>query len=227
MSAVVLSVAEDQSVEIPDVRNLAAFRRWAASERFPEQGRIDYLAGRIEVEMSPERAFSHGTPKVEIIRALANFLQEHDLGLLFADRMRVSSSDGDLSVEPDVVLVTHDSLTAGRVNLKPASQPGSTDFVEIEGGPDLVVEIVSPSSLVKDTERLPVAYYQAGVREYWIVDALGDELRFQVHGRGRKGFSARRVDGTGFHRSDVLDRRVRFTRRQTPQGFFAYQLLID
>jgi Uma2 family endonuclease len=227
MSAVVLSVADDQSVEIPDVRSLTAFRRWAASKQFPEQGRIDYLAGRIEVEMSPERAFSHGTTKVEIIRALANFLAEQELGLLFADRMRVSSSAGDLSVEPDVVLVTHARLESGQVELKPAASPGTADFVELIGGPDLVVEIVSPSSVVKDTERLPDAYFLAGVREYWIVDALGDDLQFQVFGRGRKGFVARRLDVAGYHRSDVLDRRVRFTRRQTPQGFFAYRLLID
>jgi Uma2 family endonuclease len=35
----------------------------------------------------------------------------------------------------------------------------------VEGGPDLVVEIVSDSSEEKDLDRLPRAYFSAGVRE--------------------------------------------------------------
>jgi len=43
-----------EQIEIPTIHNLAEFRRWALSEDFPERGRIDYIAGKIEVDMSPE-----------------------------------------------------------------------------------------------------------------------------------------------------------------------------
>jgi hypothetical protein len=50
MSTVLL----EHEIEIPTIRNLAEFRQWALSDDFPDRGRIDYIAGRIEVDMSPE-----------------------------------------------------------------------------------------------------------------------------------------------------------------------------
>ncbi len=54
-------VLEDR-VEIPlNLDNLAAFRRWVLADQFPQEGRIDFVEGQIEVEMSPEDLFTHGT----------------------------------------------------------------------------------------------------------------------------------------------------------------------
>ena len=100
---------EDQ-LEIPAIQDLAEFRRWAASDGFPEAGRIDYVAGRIEVDMAPEELHTHGKLKVELVRVLANRVRELDLGELYTDRTRVSCPEADLSVEPDLVLVTEESL---------------------------------------------------------------------------------------------------------------------
>ena len=52
------SVIFEERVEIPlTLRSLADFRGWAQSEGLPERGRIDYISGRIEVDMSPEDLF--------------------------------------------------------------------------------------------------------------------------------------------------------------------------
>jgi Uma2 family endonuclease len=225
MSNSVICFADE--VEVPlDVRTLKAFRRWAFSKDFPEHGRIDYIGGRIEVDMSPERAFSHGTPKVELIRVLANLLEQRDFGMLFSDRMRVTSLEADLSTEPDLVLVTYKSLEDGRVALGEPSHSAPGDFLEIQGGPDLVVEIVSPSSIRKDTRDLPRAYFAAGVREYWLVDALGDEFHFQIYARGRSGFAARRSDRYGFQKSGVLGGSVSMEQRITSRGLPSYRVTI-
>ena len=66
----VTTVIFEEQLETPLVRSLADFRKWATSDEFPEHVRIDYLAGRIEVDMSPED-FCHGTPKTEIVSVLA------------------------------------------------------------------------------------------------------------------------------------------------------------
>ena len=61
------SVIFEEQIEVPlRWRSLADFRRWAASDEFPEKGRIDFIAGRIEVDMSPEDLFCHGTLKSEL-----------------------------------------------------------------------------------------------------------------------------------------------------------------
>ena len=75
------SVLIEEQVEIPlGIACLADFRQWALSDDFPERGRIDFIAGRIEVDMSPEDLFTHGTLKSEIageIKDRVNHLDNH------------------------------------------------------------------------------------------------------------------------------------------------------
>lgn len=194
----------------PGIDSLADFRRWALSDEFPERVRIDYICGMIEVELMPERLSSHGAVKVEIVRVLANRVREVDLGEVFVDQARVSSPAANLSAEPDIVVLRHEAIETGGVRLVPTSD--DEDFVEIEGGPDLVVEIVSPSSVGKDLRRLPPAYFDAGVREYWLIDARRDDLVFRLFRRGQGGFEETPADPAGFRRSDVLARRYRLDR---------------
>ena len=59
----------------------------------------------------------------------------------------------------------------------------------IEGAPDLVVEVLSPSTFYKDLRRKMAVYAQFGVREYWIVDR--DKQAIEVYGRQRKGLELR------------------------------------
>lgn len=58
-------------------------------------------------------------------------------------------------VEPDVVVVCDPSRISKR---------------GVEGAPDMVVEVVSPSSVGMDYITKTARYRHAGVREYWIVD---------------------------------------------------------
>ena len=73
------------------------------------------------------------------------------------------------------------------------------------------MEIVSNSSVVKDTRDLRAAYHAAGIREYWIIDARGAEIRFQIlHWRKSAYFTAPRADG--WQRSRVFSRWFELTR---------------
>ncbi|MGA2033058.1 MAG: Uma2 family endonuclease [Thermoguttaceae bacterium] len=218
------SVLFEEQVEIPFVHSLADFRDWAASESFPERGRIDFITGRIEVDMSPEDLFSHGTLKTEIVRALGNIVKAAGMGQLFSDCTRVSSPDADLSVEPDIVFIAEESLDSGRIRLVPKASLEPGRYVELEGPADLIVEIVSDSSATKDTQRLPAAYWRAGVREFWLADARGPALLFQIYHAGPSAYQPAQADSEGFQYSTVLAKWFRLTRQSASHGRWTYDL---
>lgn len=211
----------------PQARGLAGFREWTRSESFPEDGRIDYLGGDLEFEMSPEDLHTHGTVKTAIAAELYSRIARVGLGFVFADRTRVSSPTSDLSVEPDLVAVLFSSLDAGRVRQIPASGKGPGRFIELEGAPDLVVEIVSDSSVRKDTRILPPRYARAGVRELWRVDARGGELSFEVRLLAGGEYRLSKPAADGWTESAVLGGKVRLRREPTRHGGWLYELLVE
>ena len=218
-------VFQPDGIEIPArITSLARFRRWALSESFPERGRIDWVAGRLEVDMSPEDLFTHGTPKAAIVAALVTLLQPKRRGLVFTDRTRVSCPDADLSAEPDVLVILLSTLRRGKVRLVRKTSKKKGRYVEIEGAPDLVVECVSDSSAAKDKKDLPELYHRAGVQEYWIVDARGDDVDLQVLHYRPKGYVRARSDASGFVRSIVLKRDVRLVREVVDPDIVFFEL---
>ena len=220
------SVIFEDMVEIPlDIRSLADFRRWALSEAFPERGRIDFVAGKIEVDMSPEEVFCHGTLKVMVASRLFTRIERKDLGYLLTDRTRVSCPAVDLSVEPDIVFLSHEAIDSGRVRLVPKASGEPGRYVEVEGPPDLIVEIVSDSSVTKDTQRLPAAYAAAGVREFWLADARREPLRFEIHHLAGGAFSKAEPDAEGFLKSEVFGCRFRLDAERDARGHWKFDLI--
>jgi Uma2 family endonuclease len=153
----------EDSIRIPPrATDFDEFRKWTTSHGFPDTGRIDFLAGSIDIDMSPEELHTHGVVKTAISAKLHEWIVEGDLGEVFSDRTRVVSPEVELSVEPDVVVVLWPSLVSGRVRYVPSRTNPDRSY-EMEGAPDLIVEIVSDSSVSKDTRRLPRLYASAGV----------------------------------------------------------------
>jgi len=220
------SVIIEEQVEIPlDIRSLDDFRRWALSDAFPERGRIDFVAGRIEVDISPEDLFCHNALKVAIGAKLFERIERQDLGHVLSGKTRVSVPAADLSVEPDVVFLSHESLDAGRVRLVPKSGGEPGRYVEVEGAPDLIVEIVSDSSLTKDTERLPAAYAMAGVPEFWLADARKEPVVFRIHHLVEGAYHPADPDTEGFLRSNVFRCGFRLDAGRDARGHWKFKLL--
>jgi Uma2 family endonuclease len=218
------SVALEEGFEIPWVGSLGEFRTWVRSDDFPERGRIDYLAGRIEVDRTPEDYYTHGGLKVEVVGVLGNLVKADDLGDLRADRTRISTPEADLSVEPDLVFIAHETFESGRARLVPKVTEEADRYVEVEGPPDLVVEIVSDRSVTKDTVRLPAAYWRAGIAEYWLMDARGERLVFRIQRRGPSGYEPAPVDAEGFQHSGVFHRWFRLARRRGRRDGWTFDL---
>ena len=96
-------------------------------------------------------------------------------------------------------------------------------YVEIQGSPDWVLEVVSQSSVAKDTLELPVLYHRAQIGEYWLVDARGVEISFQILVRGQSAYEAIKPRA-GWTRSPLFQRRFRLTRRLNRLGRWTYTL---
>ena len=123
-----------------------------------------------------------------------------------------------------MVFVSETSLDSGRVRLVAKADGRADRYVELEGPPDLIVEIVSDASVRKDTERLPAAYYRAGVAEYWLIDARGEDLLFRIHRRGPKTYEPTEELASGHQYSPVLKQWFRLDRSRNPRGRVAFDL---
>jgi Uma2 family endonuclease len=155
---------------------------------------------------------------------LSHRVKRERLGYLQIDRTRISCPQADLSVEPDIVFISYPTFESGGARLVPKSGQHADRYIEVEGMADLVVEIVSDSSVKKDTRRLPPAYFQAGVREFWLVDARGQTPIFIIHRRGENGFEPVAADAGGFQSSAVLACRYRLDAMRDAKGNWEYDL---
>jgi len=197
-------------VRIPGwVKDLASFRRWARSGAFPDHGWISHLGGEIWVDLSMERA-AHNQAKGAVNGALTQLVQQEDLGSYFSDRMLLANDDADLSTEPDGMFVSHESIDRGKAILVEGDQA-----LEVQGSPDMVLEVVSDSSVEKDLEVLFDLYWRAKIAEYWIIDVRGETPRFEINRRGPSKYGALRQQG-GWVRSRVFQRSFRLVRTVRP-----------
>ena len=201
-------IYEDKLLIPAEVDSISTFRTWTHSDSFPSDVRIDFVMGRILIEMSPEELFTHGRVKSEVNRVLGNLVHEDRNLMLFTDSTRIAKNDAELSSEPDVVVVSRQRIRNGELNLIRKTRQ-SNRYIEIEGGPDIAVEVVSDSSVTKDKQLLPNAHYQAGTLEYWLIDVRDEtKIEFWIHRRGDNGWI---VDRDSAQHSGVLQADFRLT----------------
>ncbi len=135
-----------------------AGRRWTYSEfaRLPSEGgtRHEIVAGELVVTPAPSPRHQRIVRRLVVL--LDEFVQTHDLGEVFPGPVDVLLAEGDY-LEPDVLFVRRNRL------------PIVTDR-GIEGPPDFVVEVASPSTSDRDRGAKVERYRLFGVPEYWIVD---------------------------------------------------------
>jgi Uma2 family endonuclease len=202
-------------VHIPDgVDDLAAFRQWVHSDVFPEFGRICYLSGEVWVDMTKEQFFTHNQVKSEFNTVIGSFVKTEKLGRYIPDGMLLTNVSADLTSQPDGVFVSRQSLQSGRVRLVEGAEEG---YVELEGSPDVVLEVVSQSSVHKDQVTLRELYWKAGIVEYWLVDARGDRLQFDILKHTTRGYIATRKQA-GWLKSEAFDRAFRLSRSMDDLG---------
>ena len=136
--------------------------------------RYELLNG--ELVMAPAPLLYHQFILRKLLNAMSDHVDEQILGELFCSPADVVLSDTDV-VQPDILYVSSQRSHI----LTPES---------VRGAPDLVVEILSPSTAELDRTTKLDLYAKHGVKEYWIVDPdsrtimvmLRGENRFEVSG---------------------------------------------
>jgi Uma2 family endonuclease len=202
----------------------AGFRRWAFSGEYPDYGKVQYIAGEIYVDMNAESINAHAKVKLEVTNCIGNLVKDDDLGIVYPDGTLVVYDPADLSNEPDASFCTWRTLKSRRVRETNLEGGDDGEKLALYGSVDWVLEILSPSSVRKDTVVLREKYFRAGVREYWLIDARRMEIDFQILIRGRTDFVAQPRRG-GWSASTLFQRKFSLQRRDY-RGFWRYDLLV-
>lgn len=127
---------------------------WGESER------AEIIRGEVFLMAPPRR--THQEVSVALAAQLYNFLEGKKCRVYPAPfGVRLFEQEGDATEDVDTVVEPDISVVCDLSKL---------DDYGCKGAPDLVVEILSPSSLRHDRLVKLNLYQQAGVREYWIVD---------------------------------------------------------
>ena len=212
---------EETGIEIPpEPHTLERFRSWIFSDEVPEKLPVSYLRGRILVDMSKEEILTHAEVKSEIGIVLGHLLRTLDFGKFYINGVLLTNIDADVSNNPDMVGMSWETIERGKVRFVGRSKNRES---EIEGSPDWVLEIVSRSSVVKDKRDLRQAYHEAGIREYWIVDARGEEIEFEILHWRKSGYVSA-SEKEGWRRSRVFPYFFRLTRKRDRRGGWRYNL---
>ncbi len=123
----------------------------AYQEEFRAHIRQELVNGRVFM-MSPRPAWNHNQVSFNIAHLFANHLRGNKC-VPIADGMDLFLSEKDRFVPDFMVVCDPDKIKADGIH----------------GAPDLVVEVLSPSTAKNDRGHKKEAYEKAGVREYWIV----------------------------------------------------------
>jgi Uma2 family endonuclease len=114
----------------------------------------ELLNGHIVKKQAPSP--QHQKAVVKMTTLIENFITEKDLGDCYTSPIDVFF-DKYNNTQPDILFIKKDRLFI-------VTEHG------IEGQPDLIVEVLSPSSYRHDKVDKMKIYCQFGVSEYWIVD---------------------------------------------------------
>ena len=146
----------------------------------PDDRRYELLDG--ELVMAPAPSLRHQRTGIRLSSLLHAFVTGRRLGEVFSPPCDVILSDTDV-VQPDLLFVSRER---GRILLEGDA---------VRGAPDLVVEILSPSTAARDRTLKRVLYARHGVREYWLVDPDAETITVMV--LGTDGFEVEAVYGKG------------------------------
>jgi Uma2 family endonuclease len=139
-------------------RKLDTYFTYADYCRWPDEQRWELIHGEAYAMTAPLRI--HQKISGEIFRQIGNYLQDKPCEPYIAPfDVRLPKKDEadekvDTVVQPDIAVIC---------------DPGKLDDKGCRGAPDWVIEVLSPSTALKDMNLKRDLYQTHGVREYWLI----------------------------------------------------------
>ena len=133
---------------------------------FSDEKRYEIIEG--EKSILPSLNTYHQKIFRRLGEKISGFVYSNDLGEVFYAPYDVVLSDEDV-VQPDILYVSRERL----------------DIItekNIQGSPDLIIEIISGYSEKQDRIEKKKAYSKHGVKEYWIVDPASQSIEVMILG---------------------------------------------
>ena len=139
---------------------------------------VELIKGKLFIQ-SPAPAYRHQLIASNLHRDIANHLRKHSCQSFFAPfdvrllKERKEDADVFTVVQPDICVICD------------LSKMDSRGYA---GAPDLIVEIISPSTAKKDIDYKFSLYEENGVKEYWIVfpDSNAVDQYFLAEGKYKR-----------------------------------------
>lgn len=146
---------------------VAEFREMEIDDN--DTGLYELIDGEVIRKSAP--APIHQRISRTIAFAMHQHVTQHQLGEILYAPIDVFLDDNN-APQPDIVFVG-------------ANQADIVTNDGIEGVPTLVVEIISPSSIVRDRKDKYAVYERVGVPEYWLIDPANQEIEIYQWQQGR------------------------------------------
>ena len=169
MNAALAEILE--SPELPDIHAAIGQRladERARRERFYEEitpeDKAEFING--EVIMHSPAQVRHNRASRRLVRLLGEYLDHHDLGEVFYEKILVVTERNDF--EPDVLF--YGAAKAAALRPEQMKLPP----------PDFVAEILSPSTEGRDRGVKFRDYAYSGVGEYWLLDPVRETVEVNV-----------------------------------------------
>jgi len=127
--------------------------------KLPEGYPAELIGG--EIVMTPSPSYKHQNTAIDISSKMKIFVEKKSAGIVLYE-FDVHLDDENV-IRPDIIFV----------------QNGRREIIKenwVDGAPDIVVEVLSPSTITKDTIIKRDMYEKYGVKEYWIVDPENEEI---------------------------------------------------
>lgn len=113
----------------------------------------EIIGGKLIVVPKPKIYHQKVVSRLNTI--INNFLEKNPVGEIYLD---VDVFFNKQNVSPDLIFIKKERI------------PLIVTELNIQGAPDLVIEVLSPSTQKYDRKEKSRLYYDNGVKEYWIVD---------------------------------------------------------